>query len=213
MDHSLSTAELEMRMRPGAYSNQGFLGATESLEAVREQDRKTLERLGVSCEAIASALEGILQAVADQRSQSLQTRHRGEKMEDYKNRIEAVRSQEIPIPDLDQPESIPKFSLENLPDADIGYRVGSNFQIFITQYRGTQDCPWGCDRDPWSDFDFLLLNRQTGEFVVAPGMIVHLLREHQFFEGLESPYRVDPESVVRVLVLSPQSSVPIPLTG
>jgi hypothetical protein len=32
-------------------------------------------------------------------------------------------------------------------------------------------------------------------------LIVHLIREHGFFEGRESPYRVDPGDLVRVLEL------------
>jgi hypothetical protein len=29
----------------------------------------------------------------------------------------------------------------------------------------------------------------------GPGLIIHLIREHGFFEGLNSPYRVDPIDV------------------
>ena len=46
-----------------------------------------------------------------------------------------------------------------------------------------------------------ILNRETGESFTGPGLIVHLIREHHFFEGKESPYRVEPEKAVRVLEL------------
>ena len=53
----------------------------------------------------------------------------------------------------------------------------------------------------WGHFDFLILNRQTGEYVTGPGLIVHLIREHQFFEGSESPYRVEPAKAIQALGL------------
>jgi hypothetical protein len=52
-----SIAKMEKRMRPGALSEQGFLGPTESLEAVMAQDDQTLGELGVAQEEIAGALE------------------------------------------------------------------------------------------------------------------------------------------------------------
>lgn len=201
MQNHLSIAELEERMRPGAYSPQGFLGTTESLELVVQRDEEILKTLEVSHEAIASVLEEILQAVQNERTRLLQFRQRGEKVHEYAKRTEEYRTREANLPDLYHPASIPDFSLENLPSTDIGYLVGDQFQVFIAEYRGLQECPWGCESDPWSNFDFLLLNRELGEYITGPGMIVHLLREHHFFEGVGSPYRVDPTKVIRVLGL------------
>jgi hypothetical protein len=79
--------------------------------------------------------------------------------------------------------------------------VDGEFQVFIQQYKGLQECPWGCEYDLRSSFEFVILNRQSGEYITAPGLIVHLIHAHQFFEGLESPYRVDPAKVVHVLGL------------
>lgn len=53
----------------------------------------------------------------------------------------------------------------------------------------------------YADRDFLILDRSTGQYLKGPGLIVHLIREHHFFEGLDSPYRVDPEQAARVLRL------------
>jgi len=202
-----SIAELEKRMRPGGYSVQGFLGPVESLEAVIAHDIETLENLGVSYEEIAEALENILQTVEDQISKLLQFRQRGERVQAYMERGEEYRIRSVHIPDLYHCESIPSFSLENLPSVDKGYLVGNKFHVFIAQYRGLQECPWDCEHEKWSSFDFLLLNRETGEYVTGPGMIVHLLRKHHFFEGLESPYRVDPARVVRVLDLGSKATI------
>ncbi len=58
-----SISELESRMRPGAWSEMGFLGCSESLEVVLAQDNQTLKALHISYEQIAEALEKILQSV------------------------------------------------------------------------------------------------------------------------------------------------------
>jgi hypothetical protein len=53
----------------------------------------------------------------------------------------------------------------------------------------------------YAELDFLVINRETGDYLAGPGLIVHLIREHHFFEGLGSPYRVDPVAAARVLGL------------
>lgn len=49
--------------------------------------------------------------------------------------------------------------------------------------------------------DFLILDRDTGQYVRGSGMIVHLIRDHEFFEGEGCRYRLDPERATRVLGL------------
>jgi hypothetical protein len=154
--------------------------ATESLESSIIEDAKILDNLGISHKQVADALETVLSSVQEQYWQ-----HEFDRRTDY--------------PKLTTPRCIPDFSLDNLPSTDKGYLFGE-LQGFITQWRGFQECPWGCDVEPsWWSFDFLLLNRTTGEFITGPGMIVHLVREHHFFEGMESPYRTDPVKAIRVL--------------
>jgi hypothetical protein len=102
------------------------------------------------------------------------------------------------MPDLRRPETVPRFSLDHLPDPERGHLVGGMLQVFFTVYRGFQPCPW-CYDSTWGYFDFLILNRRSGEYITGPGLIVHLIREHQFFEGSGSPYRLEPLKAIRVL--------------
>ena len=71
-------------------------------------------------------------------------------------------------------------------------------------YRGCQTCPW---KDlgimPHSNLDLFVRNQDTHEELRFPGAIVHLIRNHYFYEGKQSPYRVDPEQAVRVLDVKP----------
>jgi hypothetical protein len=190
--NTLSIAELEERLRPGAYSQAGFLGPAESFEAVVTQDRQILEKLGISHEQVAAALESVLRLVENQREELLKG-----------NPQEYLKKGRDRIPDLYHPATLPHFVVGNLPPITSGYLVGDRLQVFIVHYRGMQECPWGCKYQDWSSLDFLILNRESGKYVTGPGLIVHLIREHSFFEGSETPFRVDPARVVEVLELTP----------
>lgn len=184
-----STSLLERRMRPNAYSQGGFLGATESLESVIRQDEQTLKVLGITFEKLASELKKIIGETWEKEHNHPEPReHAHASFEWYQK---AIRQSFPPI-----------LSPENLPSRDIGNLL-DEYQVFFIAFKGLQDCPWDCQLDnTWSSFDFLLLNRQSGEYLFAPGLIVHLIREHQFFEGNESPYRVEPSKLAQVLGLA-----------
>lgn len=166
----MEIAELEAQMRAGHMSGGGFLGATDSLPATLEKDRKTLDRLGLSAAELADALERVL-----------------------------------------------LLGMDHYWEHDEGQQVGK-FVILIAAYRGFQECPWGCPAEICKQFgfvDFTLTNTETGESIQGPGLITHLIRDHEFFEGPGSPYRVDPETLARVLGLALRSgsSVRTPTPG
>lgn len=194
MTDAPSISELERRMRPGGFSEKGFLGPTESFEALMHQDDRALEALGVSHEQVADALESMLQLVEVQRNKLLQ-----ENFSEYSKR--EGRGAEHLLPNIYNAKQPPRFSLEDLPSAEVGYLVGNSLQVFIEEYRGLQDCPWGCEHDRRSSLNFLVLNRQTGRCLTGPGLAIHLIRAHRFFEGLGSPFRVDPVAAIEVFEL------------
>ncbi|HTN88900.1 MAG TPA: hypothetical protein VL242_34720 [Sorangium sp.] len=86
--------------------------------------------------------------------------------------------------------------------SDLCYHTIANFRVRIHQYRGFQGCPWSCDDEPeWSSIDFSIENIRTGARLGGPGLIVHLIAEHGFFERAGTPYRVDPRQAANVLEL------------
>ena len=191
---SVTTSELELRMRPGSCSELGFLGEGESLEAVIEQDRRSLSNMGITHEQIADELERLVLNVKKQRKHLLSIAKGPE--------AEYFRRKGAPWPDLYNPESIPQFSLTNLPSTDQGY-LADRYHIFVIQYRGLQECPWGCDlgHDTDSSLNIMVVNRDTADSFTYPGLAVHLIRCHHFFEGVGTPFRTDPAKVARVLGL------------
>ena len=183
-----SISLLERRMRPNVYSQGGFLGVAESLEEVIRQDEQTLKGLGITFEKLAYELEKIIGETWEKEYKHNEPReHARASFEWYQK----ARTQLFP----------PILSPENLPSRDIG-NLHDKYQVFFMAFKGLQDCPWDCQLDnTWSSFDFLLLNHQSGEYLFAPGLIVHLIGEHHFFEGNTSPYRVEPSKLARVLGL------------
>ncbi|WP_441292338.1 tetratricopeptide repeat protein [Sorangium sp. KYC3313] len=54
----------------------------------------------------------------------------------------------------------------------------------------------------YGNLEFLIVHRETGRFLRGSGLLVHLIRDHCFFEGEESPFRLDPERAAHVLGIS-----------
>lgn len=93
---------------------------------------------------------------------------------------------------------------ERTPNGDYRAMVG-DYLISWQQWKGFQDCPWGCASEPrWASIDFVIENRKTGKSLSGPGLIAHLIAEHGFFEGHESPYRVEPREAIEVLEIEPE---------
>jgi hypothetical protein len=187
MENVISINELEKRMRPNAYSDGGFIGINESLETILQNDEFTLQSLGISFEKISEKLGNILAAALNRRGKLCETNYQ-EFMEREKYDSTLWKRKPTHI-----------FSLDNLPDIKTGYLIESRYQVFFFQHFGYQECPWNCEYDTWSCFLILLLNREIGQCIKMPGLIVHLIREHHFFEGIDSPYRVDPIKLAQIL--------------
>jgi hypothetical protein len=87
--------------------------------------------------------------------------------------------------------------------------VHSPFEIRITRFKGFQLCPWvespihgQCTTGGGVQFgsiDWHIRNKHNKTELKGPGLIVHLIRDHGFFEGPESPYRIDPVKLYRLL--------------
>ena len=78
--------------------------------------------------------------------------------------------------------------------------TNDQYDVETIGYLGYQECPF-CDKvqEGFSDIDFVIRNKANGNEVKGPGLIAHLIAEHGFFEGHRSPYRVDPEALVKTL--------------
>jgi hypothetical protein len=166
--HIVPPEEVEARMRPGSFSQAGFLGPAESLAQVLDADAHALSELGVSGRVLADRLGQLLEA--------------------------AVASKQTVT------------------------RVGQ-YEVRLKRYKGVQICPFAPQphENPcpagggvrFASIDWEIRNARTGSRISGPGLIVHLIAAHGFFEGLQSPYRVAPRALAEVLEVGPfASSVP-----
>ncbi|MGO8865311.1 MAG: hypothetical protein ACLQME_02305 [Alphaproteobacteria bacterium] len=84
-------------------------------------------------------------------------------------------------------------------------------QCRVQVYQGFQICPWALGSPDaqcsaglgvrHGSVDWWVTNLRTGEEMKGPGLVVHLIRDHHFFEGLMSPNRVDPSRLAHILDL------------
>lgn len=72
---------------------------------------------------------------------------------------------------------------------------GKKYTIRALQYRGWQDCPWKDVSIPPNSSKDIYVKKDTSE-VRIPGMLPHLIKSHNFFEG--GPYRLAPEDIVEL---------------
>jgi hypothetical protein len=204
----IDTAELERRMRPGAWSEDGFLGQTESLSDVFARDVATLSELGVGFDELADCLSLLIEA-PKAGLPPLASEHPAYWQERFPTWEEDARAIRAKV--------VRRFG--SLDHADLfSARVGGRFEIDLTVYLGSQWCPWS-ESDPCSEpddaessicdagsNDWRIRNTERGIELSGPTLISHLIREHHFFEGFESPYRVDPRALAELLELGPFSN-------
>lgn len=168
----------ERRMRPGGSSRTGFLSPSESLDSVIQRDLVTLRSKSISPEQVGDRLESIIGQA-----------HRLVEL----GRLGLVR--------LDRGAA---WALNN--GKGPGVRVEGRYRVLARQWRGSQECPFEdslgnvCEAASYSSADYKIDNLATGEQVRFPGLIIHLARDHHFFEG-NVPYRLDPGDAVEGLEL------------
>jgi hypothetical protein len=163
--------EIEARMRPGRFSQDGFLGPNENLLEVLASDANVLDELGIASSTLADRLGALL---------------------------------------------------GNAIDLKVAWATGE-FRVRIRRYKGIQLCPFGGQPHETpclaqgdkrlASIDWSIENRRIGMRLSGPGLIVHLISAHGFFEGLHSPHRVPPRELARLLELGANRSEPIAVTG
>lgn len=183
--HGLSQESIKMieqQMRPGWSSEVGFLAPNDSLQEIIQRDLQVLEENNITGKQIGDRIETILGKA--RRHATLF----------YTGRSKLTR------------EHIEGFTFNR----GIGIPVENRYLLKATHCRGLQNCPFGTSKNECEDehrygfMDCSLTNMKTGEEIDFPGLLVHLAREHSFFEG-NTKYRVDPQKLIDVLEL--QSNV------
>jgi hypothetical protein len=78
--------------------------------------------------------------------------------------------------------------------------VADRFEVRVDDVRGFLPCPWAhIGLHPKTNA--YVKNVETGEELMWTALSIHLIREHGFYQGRGSPYRLEPAELKRVLCL------------
>lgn len=100
------------------------------------------------------------------------------------------------------------FLRTTMSNSSLSAHVGM-YELKVEIFTGFQMCPWSPDVHSgqcttgggvdYGSVDWKIRNIRTGQEMHGPGLAVHLIRDHHFFEGVDSPHRVDPLKLARLL--------------
>jgi hypothetical protein len=130
----IAVEELERRMRPGAWSEGGFLGHRERLEDVLAADQRTLESLALTRAELVEPLEMLIQAsviVAFELDETLAS-YLSNEPEMQGARRKGRDAIENRFGKLEPMSSTPENAA----------RLGGRYEIRVLSLRGSQPCPW-----------------------------------------------------------------------
>lgn len=75
--------------------------------------------------------------------------------------------------------------------------MGHLWRVELQDFRGRLPCPWG-HPGLYPKTHVRLERLDTGETLQWTDLSIHLIEAHGFYQGLGSPYRLDPKRVVAV---------------
>ena len=86
-----------------------------------------------------------------------------------------------------------------------GAIIGGKYKVYAFDWCSGTACPYSNEGNATcgkGEHTYIILNQETGEPVKFEEILIHLVRDHHFFEG-NTQFRLDPRIVIRVLDLKP----------
>jgi hypothetical protein len=150
MQYSPEDSELYNNFKPSKFSGQGFLGNDDrTLQEIISADKRILEGLNVTCEAVADSLADV-----------------------YDKAIKAFGQITVVKPGI---------------------------TAALYESRGKIPCPF---RDgTFEKGEVIVKDLRSGGKLVVTSLSIHLIREHCFFQGRGSRFRIDPADTVKMFGL------------
>ncbi len=81
--------------------------------------------------------------------------------------------------------------------------VETLWRVSLEDFRGRLPCPWG-HPGLYPKTHVRLERLDTGETLQWSDLSLHMIEAHGFYQGLGSPYRLDPEKVAAICGVQPQ---------
>lgn len=76
--------------------------------------------------------------------------------------------------------------------------VDETYTVKVEEWRGLLPCPWDDGHAARKGY-VEVTNEELGETISWTPLNIHMIREHGFYQGKGSTYRIEPEDVKRIL--------------
>ena len=192
--------QIEKHMQKGEFSQTGFLNSGERLQDIIEKDAQTLKEFGITHKQISDRLESII-GKAHRLAQLAQRgwfRAEKESVKDSPKNLWHILGK------LFGQESVNQNS-EQTPIYNIPL-IENLYCVSTVGYYGVQECPFvnpdGKPCQEMTNFDYVIERPDTNTKISFSGLIIHLIRDHKFFEGTVH-YRLEPKQAISLLDIQP----------
>jgi hypothetical protein len=122
------------------------------------------------------------------------TRRLSEILDDDKNTMSSLGLTHHEI--ASRLEKIAVTAKKNLGDY---ISVGDRYEVMMEVHRGMIPCPWMHPGGLFYKSYMELHDRITVETVILSDLSIHLIRDHGFYQGKGSPFRLEPKLMKRIL--------------
>jgi rubredoxin len=76
--------------------------------------------------------------------------------------------------------------------------IGDNLEAVVDDSRGRLVCPWPGE-DTFLKRSTTVTRKDTGKQLRWSDLSIHLIQKHGFFQGIGSPYRLDPKELIETI--------------
>jgi hypothetical protein len=118
----------------------------------------------------------------------------GEILEQDRLEVEALGFSHRAI--ADRLESLGRVAKEHMGDPVL---LEDRYEVTAVEARGEIPCPWSHPGGLFPKSHVELRDRVGGDSLIWTDLSVHLIREHGFYQGVGSPYRIEPAQIREVL--------------
>ncbi len=80
--------------------------------------------------------------------------------------------------------------------------VDGNFEVRVDSVRGLLPSPFG-GPGMYAKVNTSVMNKTTGKTIVYTDLHIHFIKDHGFFEGIGSPFRLEPTDLIEILEVPP----------
>jgi hypothetical protein len=80
--------------------------------------------------------------------------------------------------------------------------VDGHFEVRVDSVRGLLPSPFG-GPGMYAKINTMVVNKTSGKSIVYTDLHIHFIKDHGFFEGIGSPFRLEPTDLIEILEVQP----------